>query len=301
MIDGGLRAGELGILLAPPKGYKSGTMINFSFNAMLESTSCNVAYITLELSEDLVAVRLDLRTALATKSEIKSNPTHFAKYLRRRQEQLFGRNEMFIKAFKTKTCTCDTVRSYLDMLYSKHDIKIGLLVIDYLDLMKSSRPRDKDYLEAVDVCEDLRSVASKEEYSVPVWTACRSTREAVGKKRINMAMMSKAFERVGVADIVIGLCQTEEEKLNREMRLVPVAMRNDSSDHSVLCTIDYDRMKMVSVGVAETEFEDEEPRKYAKREKDEPKVAPPKDIHVDVSDRRHFAASAKKRDETIIG
>jgi hypothetical protein len=219
--------------------------------------------------------------------------------LQSRQEALFGNNRLFIKQFRTKTCTCDTIRQYLDKLYSQHDVKIGMLIVDYLDLMKSSRPREKDYLEAVDICEDLRGVSSKEEYAVPIWTACRTTREAVGKKRINMAHMSKAFERIGVADAVLANCMTEEEKLNREMRIVPVAMRNDGSDQTVQCAVDYERMKIVSVGLAETDLEDEnedKPRRKYDSDDKPTKRRETKDSSEDpeLSDRRKFMRGAKR-------
>jgi hypothetical protein len=255
-INGGLQAGELGILLALPKHFKSGTMLNFGYSAMRQSVAMNVAYITLELSEDLVGMRYDLRCSLMTKEQMQQNPHEFKRILKERQEIIMGENELFIKAFKTKTCSCDTIRTYLDRLYAELDIKIGLMVVDYLDLMKSSRPRDKDYLEAVDICEDLRSLASKQEYNMPIWTACRATREAVGRRKISMNHMSKAFERIGVADLVLALCQTEQEKAERKMRVVPVAARNDSGDKVVDCKIDYERMSLTSVGLSDPEYDD---------------------------------------------
>jgi hypothetical protein len=124
--------------------------------------------------------------------------------------------------------------------------------------MKSSRKREKDYLEAVDITEDLRSLCSPQEYNLACWTACRATREAVGRRRISMSHMSKAFERVGVADMVLALCQTEEEKFRGEMRIAPVAMRNDAGDRIINCRIDYQRMAMTSVDTSDPDFEDSE-------------------------------------------
>lgn len=274
-IGGGIKPGELGILLALPKGYKSGTMMNFGFSALRESVGLNVAYITLELSEELVGLRFDYRCSLMGKDQLMADPEEFLSILKERQEVLCGNNELLIKGFKTKTCTCDTIRTYLDMLYSKLDIKVGMLIVDYLDLLKSTRPRDKDYLEAVDIAEDLRSIASPQEYRIPVWTAARATREAVGKKRISMNEMSKSFERVGIADMVLALCMTEQEKAERKMRIVPVAMRNDSGDKVVDCVVNYEKMLLTSVGLSEPDYEEDVPKKFGKK-KDEDVADPRK-------------------------
>jgi hypothetical protein len=172
LIGGGLQAGELGVLLALPKHFKSGTMLNFAYSGMQQTVGINVAYITLELSEELVGMRFDLRCALKTKDEMMADPEGFLSILQQRMDVIVGDNELFIKGFKTKTCTCDTIRAYLDRMYSQLGIKVGMLIVDYLDLLKPTRAREKTYIEDTDICEDLRSVASKQEYNIPIWTAC---------------------------------------------------------------------------------------------------------------------------------
>jgi replicative DNA helicase len=195
LIGGGLKAGELGILLGLPKGFKSGTMLNFAYSAMQVYNGLNVLYITLELDAELVGLRFDFRVAGRTKEQLIADPEKFMKVLRTRMDAGIGRNRLFIKQFRTKTATCDTLRTYIDRVQEHYGIKIGMVIVDYLDLMKATRKREKSYQEDVDICEDLRDIAI--EYRIPIWTACRATREAVGKKRISMAHMSRAFERVG--------------------------------------------------------------------------------------------------------
>lgn len=254
LIGGGLKAGELGILLGLPKGFKSGTMLNFAFSALKATQGQHVAYITLELSEELVGLRFDFRTANLPKSVLLQDQDRFLKVLQTRQDIIMGKSRLFIKRFPTKACTVDTVRSYLDKLQDYIGGPIGMLIVDYMDLMKASKKREKSYQEDVDICEDLRDVAN--EYRFPIWTACRATREAVGKKRISMAHMSRAFERVGVADLMIALCQTEREKAAKIMRLYLAAARNDEGEKMVNCKIDYERMLIKSEGISDPEYED---------------------------------------------
>lgn len=254
LIGGGLKAGELGIILGLPKGFKSGTLLNFAHSAMKVSQGLHVVYVTLELSEDLVGLRFDFRCAGMTKEQLMADPERFTNVLRQRMDIMMG-GRLFVKNFRTKTCTCDTVRNYLDRLQEVYGIKIGMLIVDYLDLMKPTRKREKSYLEDVEICEDLRDIAI--EYRIPVWTACRATRDAVGRKRMSMAHMSRAFERVGVADLMLALCQTEKEKAEKVIRLYLAAARNDEGEKMVHCKVDYPRMLLISQSISDPEYEDD--------------------------------------------
>lgn len=263
-IGGGLKGGELGILLAVPKGFKSGTMLNFAYGAMRHdlypvspSKPVNVAYFTMELSERLVGARFDRRCSLLSRDELVRDPEAYANRLQAMMSTVCTNSRLFIKGYKSKQATCDTFRSYLDRMYDEHDVQFGTIIIDYLDLVKSVESKNKkdSWDDAALICEDLRDIAI--EYNVPIWTACRATRDAVGKERLSMTHMSKSFERIGVADMVVALCQTEEEKVNGKLRLAMVAARNDSSDKQVDCKVTYPLMKIVSEGVSQIQFDDD--------------------------------------------
>ena len=223
----------------------------------------NVAYVTLELSEELVGLRFDFRTAMMNREALMTDPDKFLNTLQARQDILFGNNRLFIKQFKTKTATCDSLRIYLDKLQEFMGGSVGMLIVDYLDLLKATKKREKSYQEDVDICEDLRDIAT--EYKMPVWTACRATREAVGKKRISMAHMSRAFERVGVADLMIALCQTEKEKADKILRLYLAACRNSEGEKMVTCKVDYEKMLIKSEAITDPEYEDEAPAARRRR------------------------------------
>lgn len=256
LIGGGLMAGELGILMAIPKGFKSGTMLNFGFNALFTASSPkNVLYVTLELSEDLVGLRFDIRCSGLPKYMLYENLDLVRKTIARRKQIRLADKVLFIKYFPPRACNCNTIREYMRQMWERKGIKFDLLIVDYLDLMKPERSRDKDYLEAVDTCEALRGLGDEE--NVPVWTAVRATREAVGRRTISMSHMSKAFERVGVADLVMGICQTPEERQANRLRLAFVAARNDSGAQQVECSVDYERMRLTSDGVSDIEYDDD--------------------------------------------
>jgi hypothetical protein len=222
-IGGGLKGGELGIILAVPKGFKSGCMINFAYGAMRkdlyrsDKINTNVLYVTLELSQELVGARFDRRCSLLTRDALLKDPDAYAKRLEYMMSTVCSNSRLFIKRWKSKSATCDTFRAYLDRMWDEYGIRFGEIFIDYLDLVKSTNaPKGgaKDSASMADsaalVTEDLRDIAI--EWDVPIWSACRATKDAVGKKHLSMTHMSKSFERIGIADLVIAACQSEEEK-----------------------------------------------------------------------------------------
>lgn len=259
-IGGGLRGGELAVLLAPPKGFKSGTLMNFAVGGMQKGIGKKVLYITLELSEELQGLRFAIRTTMTEKDQLFKDPERYIKSYEERCDVLYGDNaDIDIKYFAPYTCTPKTIRAYLDMMKLDHGIEYGLILVDYLDLMGSDDKKDKDYLEKVQVCTDLRAIAV--DYDVPIWTACRATREATGKKRINMSHMAGAFERVAIADLVAALCQTEKERAQGIMRIAFVACRNESGNRQVICEFQPSKMSICSVEsreLTDDDFEDED-------------------------------------------
>jgi hypothetical protein len=132
--------------------------------------------------------------------------------------------------------------------------------------MGSDTKSDKDYLEKVRICTDLRAIAV--DYDLPIWTACRATREATGKKRISMAHMAGAFERVAICDLVVALCQTDQERVSNVMRIVPVACRNDGGNRQIICRFEPSRMAIWSVearDLTDDDFDDEDEPSYKKK------------------------------------
>lgn len=232
-LGGGLRPGELGVLLAPPKGFKSGALLNFAWGAAQRGFGYSSDYFTLELSEALQNLRYAFRVSGLGKADYMANPEKFRRIMQKRHKLLLSPHaDLYVKFMAPYACTPSKLRSHLEEKRDRGE-KLGVVFVDYLDLMGSDTKREKSYQEAVQIATDLRQVAIDME--VPIWTAARATREAVGKKRINMSHMATSFERVAIADYVYALCCTDEERANNRMRIVPVASRNDGADRIIEC------------------------------------------------------------------
>lgn len=268
-MGGGLRGGELGMLMAPPKGFKSGTMLNFAFNAVKRGVGVNVLYVTLELSEHLQLLRFGIRTTMQTKYDMMRNPEGFIDYWKIRVRNVYqpGKN-VYIKYFDAYKFTPETLDTYLEMMEREHGVKFGMVVIDYLNLVGSSVKKEKDYLERVIVATDLRAVAHK--WDFPLWTAARSNREEQSSKTPSMKHMAASFEWVGICDSCYALRRFKKEGT---LHFIPVASRNEGGTKRVIARCDPAYMFLQSIGVEDMPDEDEEeeggPKKFQKKKRED--------------------------------
>ena len=248
---GGLRPGELGILMAPPKGFKSGTLMNFALNGVKHGTDVNVLYLTLELSEHLQLLRLALRTTMVGKHQMFADPEASIDLWQKRVVNIYspGKN-VYIKYFPPFSCTPGTIRRYLDTMKKDYGIEFGLICIDYVNLLGADEKKEKDYLERVAVATELRSIAN--DYNTPVWTAARANREEHGAKRPTMAHIASSYEMIAIADYCYALRRFPHEGT---LHLIPIASRNEGGGRRVICRCDPAYMYLSSIGTEEREDE----------------------------------------------
>lgn len=236
--------------------HNSGTLMNMAWGANSRFSNKKTAYITLELSEELQILRYGIRTAQMSKDELKIDPERYLEMLDKRRRIFLGPDSEFtVKFLPPYTCTPNTIRGYLDRRLENGE-PFDAIYIDYLDLMGSDVNKQQDYLEKVIITTELRQIAI--DYDVPIWTAVRTTREAVGKDRINMSHMSGAFERVAIADFVAALSFTDDEKRQKRMRIIPVASRNDGGDRVINCYWNPAHMMLRSIDSRELDDDDVE-------------------------------------------
>jgi replicative DNA helicase len=100
-----------------------------------------------------------------------------------------------------------------------------LVIVDYGDLLTSSRSSkgEKRHEELGAVYTDLRRMAVT--WKVPVWTASQAKREALEKEVVTIADVGESYKKVQIADVVVALCGTEEERQQKILRMYVAACR----------------------------------------------------------------------------
>jgi len=209
VLNGGLARGEIGVVVAPTSVGKSHWLVNIGASAL--KAGKNVVHYTFELTETSVGVRYDSNLCDIPSSDVQDRKEEVLSIY---EDNSFGR--LIIKEYPTGSASVMTIRNHLEKLAMK-DFIPSLIVIDYADIMRSTRSYDSLRHELKLIYEELRNLAM--EMKIPVWTASQSNREAAEKEVIGMDSMSEAYGKAMVADVVVSLSRKQLEKATGSGRL----------------------------------------------------------------------------------
>ncbi|BBI61622.1 hypothetical protein HSBAA_29280 [Vreelandella sulfidaeris] len=90
----------------------------------------------------------------------------------------------------------------------------------------------------------LRAIAMQ--YDVALLTATQTNREGARSSVATMTDVAEDFNKIRIADLVISINKTEEEKANQEARLYFAASRNQRSDITIRIKQDLERMQFLT-------------------------------------------------------
>ena len=166
VMDGGLGAGELGVVVAPAGIGKSWCLQTLGASAVKEGL--NVVHYTLELNENYVGLRYDTVFSGVTTSDIQ----FYQEDVKKKIDSLKG--TLLIKYFPTKSASVQTLTSHLSQIEIQTQ-QPDLILVDYADILKGVGSEKRHVLE--NIYEDLRGLAG--EMECPIWTASQANRSSL--------------------------------------------------------------------------------------------------------------------------
>lgn len=202
ILRGGLGRGELGVIVAPTGVGKSHMLVQLGAAACINKL--NVNHYTFELSETAVGLRYDSHFTGIPSNEI---PAHREEVLRVEDSMKMGR--LIIKCWPTGSATVQTIRSHIERTTLQNH-KPDLIIIDYADIMRSTKHYEALRFELKLIYEELRNLAM--DLDLPIWTASQSNKDGANSELIGLENMSEAYGKAMVADVVIGLSRKPAEK-----------------------------------------------------------------------------------------
>jgi replicative DNA helicase len=235
-LDGGLAAKELAMVVAPPGVGKSLFLANQAVRSVLDGK--NVLYISLEMSEDRVAQRIDSIFTRIKQSELATRTGDITERLK----QIKSHSELGsfrIKEFPTKRAGVNALRAYLTQLQNFHEFTPDVIIIDYLELLATDGNL-AEYQAQERLAQELRGLAI--EHNCLVWTATQTNREGKKVKIITDAELADSYGKTRVCDLVMSINQTEEEFDTGKARLYVIKARNGRARYIVPIAIDYMRL-----------------------------------------------------------
>jgi archaellum biogenesis ATPase FlaH len=197
---GGFNRGELNIFCAGSGGGKSLFLANLGVNWALQGL--NVIYLTFELSEGLVSMRLDsMMTGITTRDIFKNIDDVELKV------KMLGKKAGNLQVkYMPSGKNCNDIRAYLKEYQVKTGQKPDVILIDYLDLMMplSVKVSPSDlFVKDKYVSEEIRNLAM-ETQCITV-TASQLNRSAVEEIEFDHSHISGGLSKIMTADNVIGI------------------------------------------------------------------------------------------------
>jgi len=240
---GGIIKKTMTILMSPTGVGKSLALCHIAASTLLQGK--NVLYITLEMSEEKIAERIDANLLNVDIKDFASLPkTIFDTKINSLSKKTQG--TLIIKEYPTASAHSGHFNSLLNELYLKKSFKPDLLVIDYMNICSSSRYKGNmsvnSYSYVKSIAEELRGLAV--EHNVPLITATQVNRSGINNSDIDLTDTSESIGGPMTADLLLALISTEE--LEELGQIMIKQLKNRYSDPTVhkRFVVGIDRAKM---------------------------------------------------------
>lgn len=220
---GGFNKGELQIFAGGSGSGKSLFMQNLSVNWIQQGM--NGVYITLELSEELCAWRIDsMMTDVATKDVFKNIDDVELKV---KMASKRG-GEFYIKYMPAQS-TVNDIRAYIKTLQINTGVRVDFVCIDYLDLLMpvSAKVSPSDlFVKDKYVSEEIRNLSK--ELNVILVTASQLNRSAVEEIEFDHSHISGGISKINTADNVFGIFTSRHMREKGQYQIQLMKTRSSS-------------------------------------------------------------------------
>lgn len=197
---GGFNRGELNIFAGGSGAGKSLFLANLGVNWAL--AGMNVLYITLELSENLVSMRVDAMVTDTPTRDIFKNIDD----VEMKVKMIGKKSGAFQVKYLPSGKTPNDVRAYIKEYEIKTDRKVDVILVDYLDLLMPNGAKisaENLFIKDKYVSEELRNLAM--ELNTVFVTASQLNRGAVEEIEFDHSHISGGLSKIQTADNVIGI------------------------------------------------------------------------------------------------
>lgn len=258
---GGLPDKTLNIALAGTGVGKSLFMCHVAANALVQGR--NVLYITLEMSEERIAERID---ANLLDIRIDELDTLTKPMLKQRVENINrkGNGKLLIKEYPTGSANTSHMRALLNELKLKKNFIPDIIFIDYLNICSSARMKGmggsiNSYTYIKAIAEEMRGLAV--EFSVPIVSATQTTRSGYGNSDPGLEDTSESFGLPATADLMFALISNEELESQGQIMVKQLKNRyNDpGSNKRFVIGVNRSKMKLYDVEDGEQTLIDDTP------------------------------------------
>ena len=228
---------ELTLFMGGPKIGKSTALAMFGKTAWM--AGYNVLFVTLEVSTEILSDRLDASIAEIAVNALGDHILEVEDKIRMASEKA---GELIIEEFPSGTMTPAMLRRVLAR-HKARGIKFDVVVVDYADLMAPDIRYDDPRENSKGIYTSLRAIAQEEDLAM--LTATQTNREGAKSAVAGMEHVAEDFNKIRIADLVISINRTPDEKARNEARLFLAASRNQKGDITIRVQQDLETMTFI--------------------------------------------------------
>jgi len=201
LLQGGLGNGDFGLMFGGPGAGKSWSLVALAGHAV--KMGFNVVYYTLELGEDYVGRRFD-----AYFTQIPANEITFHKD---KVEAVMNKipGNLIIKGFPPGKASISSVESHIQKC-TDLGTKPDLIVIDYVDLLRSKRVSRERKEEIDDIYTSTKGLAR--ELNIPVWSASQVNRQGAQDEVIEGHKAAGSYDKMMITDFAASISRRAKDK-----------------------------------------------------------------------------------------
>lgn len=203
LTQGGYGKGDLVLLFGNPGGGKSWGVI--AMGAYAAALGYNVIHYTLELSEGYVGKRYDAVFSGIDVDKLDQNREEVAQTISK------VKGKIIIKEYAPKRASLDTIESHLQQLEHQNEFKADLIIIDYLDLLRTKGRKERKE-EIDDVYTDAKGLAK--ELNIPIISPSQANRTGAKEDILQAENAAGSYDKIMIGDIIISLARGRKDKVN---------------------------------------------------------------------------------------
>ena len=249
--QGGLSSKTLNVALAGTGVGKSLFMCHVSSSALSQGN--NVLYITLEMSEERIAERIDANLMNIRLDDLVSLPKQmYEKKIEDLKSTVKGR--LIIKEYPTAAASTNHFRALLNELNLKRNFKPDIIFVDYINICSSARIRPGQYVNSYSyiksIAEELRGLAV--EFDVPIMSATQTNRAGFQNTDVGLEDTSESFGLPATADFMFALITNENLETDGQILIKQLKNRYSdiTSNKKFLVGVDRAKMRLIDLGDA---------------------------------------------------
>lgn len=243
--NNGIPEKSLSVIMGGVHVGKSLCMCSLAASNLLRGK--NVLYITLEMSEEMTAERIDANLLDIPMEDLRmTDKVVYDRRITALKDSLPGK--LIIKEFPTASANVNDFRHLLNELRLKKKFKPDVIYVDYLNICTSVRLKVSAglYLYVKSIAEELRGLAL--ETKLPIISATQLNRTGFESENPGMEHSSESFGLPGIVDFLAVIYVPEE--LKQLGGVLQVKQLKNRYSHKNKCEkfllgVDYQKMRLI--------------------------------------------------------